>query len=537
MSRGGISRSLIICSLALFLIQPAARAEEEKFGEVNFPISCSAAAQTQFNHAVAMLHSFFFPETVKAFTAIAKAEPSCAMAYWGVAISQRPNPLVAPFPPEVMRKGWEAIEAGRAAGAKTPRERQWIEALAVFFKDYDKVDLRTRTLAYESAMAQLSARYPDDDEAAIFYALALNEAVDLNDKTFARQFKAASILQGLEARHPNHPGIPHYIIHSYDFAAICQQGLPAARRYADLSPSAPHALHMPSHTFSMLGLWEESIAANWKTVAAGKEYAAKNNLDGIYPADPHSYDFIQYAYLQLGQDGKAKSLMEEVGDIRKVFSPRLTSDTALAAVPARYMLERQDWRGAAGLLVPATVNAAPAKAIIHFARAIGAARSGDFGATQADIEKLKELSAELAKTNQPYWAGQVDLQILAAQAWLAYGQGNKAEAVTLMRAAADLEDKSEKHVAMENRLYPMRELLADLLLAQGQSAAALTEYETSMKNTPERLRVFYGAAKAAEALGDKEMAAQYFQKLMRLTQNADSDRPEIREAKQFAAAR
>jgi len=533
-----VGKAICATIAAMLWTQPClGQSASEQFGEVHFPISCSPAAQQQFEHGVAMLHSFFFPETVKAFTAISKSEPSCAMAYWGIAISQRPNPLVAPFAPEVMRKGWEAIEAGRAAGAKTQREKDWIESLAVFFKDYDKVDLRTRTSAYETAMAQLSARYPDDDEAAIFYALALNEAVDLNDKTFAKQLKAAAILQGLEAKRPNHPGIPHYIIHSYDFAAICQQGLPAARRYAGLAPSAPHALHMPSHTFSMLGLWEESIAANWKTIAAGKDYAAKNNLDGVYPADPHSYDFIQYAYLQLGHDGKAKAVMEEVGAIRKVFSPRLASDTALAAVPARYMLERQDWRGAAGLLVPATVNAPPAKAIIHFARAIGAARSGDFTAAQADIEKLKELSAELAKTNQPYWSGQVDVQILAARAWLAQGQSHVAEAVKLMRAAADLEDSSEKHVAMENRLYPMREPLADLLQAQGEPAAALTEYEASMKSAPERLRGFYGAAKAAQALGDKEKAAGHFRRLTRLTQGADSDRPEIREAKQFAAAR
>jgi hypothetical protein len=534
-----VKTSVIVATAgAIWWAQPClAQSANEQFGEVHFPISCTPAAQQQFERAVAMLHSFFFPETLKAFTAIAKAEPSCGMAYWGIAISQRPNPLVSPFPPEMMRKGWEAIEAGRAADAKTQREKDWIEALGTFFKDYDKVDLRTRTLAYEAAMAQLAARYPDDDEAAIFYALALNEAVDLNDKTFAKQFKAAAILQRLEAKQPNHPGIPHYIIHSYDFAAICQQGLPAARRYADLAPSAPHALHMPSHTFSMLGLWDESIAANLKTIAAGKEYAARNKLDGIYPSDPHSYDFIQYAYLQLGQDAKAKAVMEEVGAIQKVFSPRLASDTALAAVPARYMLERQDWRGASGLLVPATVNAAPAKAIVHFARAIGAARSGDFGGAQADIEKLKELSAELAKTNQTYWSGQVDVQTLAAQAWLAQSQGNKAEAVKLMRAAADLEDRSEKHVAMENRLYPMRELFADLLFAQGDSAAALSEYEASMKNAAERLRAFYGAAKAAEALGDKEKATSYFRSLAQLIQNADSDRIEIREAKQFAAGR
>jgi hypothetical protein len=434
-----------------------------------------------------------------------------------------------------MRNGWEAIEAGRAAGAKTQREKDWIEALAVFFKDYDKIDLRTRTLAYEAAMARLTTNYPDDNEAAIFYALALNEAMDLSDKTYAKQFKAASILQAIEAKLPNHPGIPHYIIHSYDFAAICQQGLPAARRYADLAPTAPHALHMPSHTFSMLGMWDESIAANIKTIAASQDYAAKNKLDGIYAAVPHSYDFMQYAYLQLGQDDKARALMAEAGAINKVFRPILGSETGLAAVPARYMLERQDWRGAAGLQVPAVVNAPPARAIIYFTRALGAARSGDLAAAQTDIGKLQELKAALEKASQPYWAGQVGVQILAAQAWLAHGQGDGAEAVKLMRAAADLEDSSEKHVAMENRLYPMRELLADLLMEQNQPAAALAEYETSMKNAPQRLRGFYGAARAAAAAGDSEKSAVYFGSLARLTRNADSDRTEIREAKHFMA--
>ena len=534
---GRTSRFVIAAVLSLSLAQVTARAEEEKFGEVNFPISCSPAAQGEFNRAVAMLHSFFFPETVKAFTAIAQHEPSCAMAYWGIAISQRPNPLVAPFPADVMSKGWQAIEAGRAASTKTQREKDWIEALAVFFQDYDKVALRTRTLAYEGAMAQLADRYPDDSEAAIFYALALNEAVDLSDKTYAKQFKAAAILQAIEAKQPNHPGIAHYIIHSFDFAPICRQGLPAAQRYAELAPAAPHALHMPSHTFSMVGMWRESIVANVKTIASGKDYAARHNLDGIYPGDPHAYDFMQYAYLQLGEDRQAKALMDEVGAIKKVFSPRLTTDTALAAVPARYMLERQDWRGAASLVVPAIVTAPPAKAITHFTRALGAARLGEFATAHADIDKLKELEASLAKAGDAYWSDQVGVQVLAAQAWLAQGEGDKAAAAKLMRAAADREDNSEKHVAMENRLYPMRELLADLLLEQGDAAAALTEYETAMKNAPERLRGLYGAAKAAEASGNKEKAGAYFRRLMTLTRDAQVDRAEIREARQFAASR
>jgi len=285
----------------------------------------------------------------------------------------------------------------------------------------------------------------------------------------------------------------------------------------------------------MLGMWDESIAANIKTIAASQDYAAKNKLDGIYAAVPHSYDFMQYAYLQLGQDDKARALMAEAGAINKVFRPILGSETGLAAVPARYMLERQDWRGAAGLQVPAVVNAPPARAIIYFARALGAARSGDLAAAQTDIGKLQELKAALEKASQPYWAGQVGVQILAAQAWLAHGQGDGAEAVKLMRAAGDLEDSSEKHVAMENRLYPMRELLADLLMEQNQPAAALAEYETSLKNAPQRLRGFYGAARAAAATGDKEKSAVYFGSLVRLTRNADSDRSESREAKHFMA--
>jgi hypothetical protein len=528
---------LFVLPTLLLLAQPAAQAQEEKFGRVNFPISCSAAAQTQFNRAVAMLHSFFFPETVKAFTALAAQEPTCAMAYWGIAISQRPNPLVAPFPPELMKNGWQAIEQARAASAKSQRESDWIEALAVFFKDHDSVDLRKRTLAYEAAMERLAARYPDDSEAAVFYALALNEAVDLNDKTYAKQFKAAAILQAIEAKQPDHPGVPHYLIHSYDFAPICRDGLPAAQRYAELAPAAPHALHMPSHTFSMLGMWEESISANVKTLAASRAYATANKLDGTYAAAPHSYDFMQYAYLQLGQDGKARAVMAEAAAIEKVFRPILGSETGLAAVPARYMLERQDWSGAAGLQMPVAVRAAPAKAIIHFARAIGAARSGSLAGAQVDIGALQELKTELERAGQPYWAGQVEVQLLAARAWLAHGQGDDAEAVKLMRAAADLEDASEKHVAMENRLYPMRELLADMLMEQRQPAAALVEYEASMKNVPERLRGFFGAAKAAEALGDRDKAAGYFRSLARLTSSAESDRVEVREAKRFSVTR
>jgi tetratricopeptide (TPR) repeat protein len=329
--------------------------------------------------------------------------------------------------------------------------------------------------------------------------------------------------------------VTHYLIHSYDFPPLADRGVPAANKYAKIAPAAPHAQHMPSHIYSMVGMWEESIASNLNSLAVAKDYAAKSKLDGVLAGVPHSYDFMQYAYLQLGQDAKAKALIEENNAITKVVGPQLVR-MGQAAVPARYMLERQDWKGAAQLK-PLGLNVPSGEAVTHFARALGAARSGDFAAAQADIDKLKEIRTGLEKAGQGYWAGQVEIQILAAQAWAAQGQGRREEATKLMRAAADLEDSSEKHVAMENRLYPMRELLADMLMAQGQPAAALAEYEASMSNARSRLRGYYGAAKAAEATGDKQKAAAYYGALVKLTQNGDGERAEIREAKQALAVR
>jgi len=448
-------------------------------------------------------------------------------------VSTRPNPLVGPFDAATLKRGLEAVEKGKAVGAKTQRERDWLAAIEEFYKDYDKVDQDTRTKNYEKAMEALVRKYPDDVEAKIFYALALNETFD--HKTLANLEKAIQILEPLDKQYPEHPGITHYLIHSYDFPAIAKRGVPAADKYAKIAPSAPHALHMPSHVYSMIGMWDASIAANLRTVASSNDYAAKNNLDGIYPAVPHAWDFMQYAYLQLGQDSKAKALVQEVNAVKKIFAARYATECGAAAVSARYMLERQDWKGAAGLPLLDIVKAPQAKAVTHFARALGAARSGDFVAAQADIDSLKDLRAGLEKANQGYWAGQVEVQILAAQAWIAQGQNDRAGALKFMRAAAELEDSSEKHVAMENRLYPMRELLADMLMLQGDAAAALKEYETSMQNAPMRLRGFYGAAKAADTVGDKKKAGEYFTKLAQLTRHADGDRPEVREVKQRPA--
>src|SRR5215813_10772850 len=510
------------------------KARGEKLGRVQFKTSCTPEAQKQFEQALAMLHSFFFPETVKAFTAIPETDPNCAIAYWGIAISQRPNPLVGPFDAAMLKRGLDAVEKGKAIGAKTQRERDWLAAIEHFYKDYDKVDQDTRAKNYEKAMEALAKKYPDDVEAKIFYALALNETFD--HKTMNNLVKAIEILEPIDKQYPDHPGVTHYLIHSYDFPALADRGVPAANKYAKIAPAAPHAQHMPAHIYSMVGMWDASIASNLASVAVAKEYAEKSKLDGVLAGVPHAYDFMEYAYLQLGQDAKAKALIEENAAVQKVVGVQLAGRMGQAAVPARYMLERQDWRGATQLQ-PLGFAIPPAEAIIHFARAMGAARSGDLAAAQPDVAKMIEIRAGLERANQSYWAGQVEIQILAAQAWIAQAQGKPEEALKFMRAAADLEDGSEKHVAMENRLYPMRELLGDLLMEQGQPGEALKAYEASMKNARERLRGFYGAAKAAEASGDKEKATAYYTELVRLTKNADTDRPEIRAAKQALAAR
>jgi tetratricopeptide (TPR) repeat protein len=506
----------------------------EKLGRVLFKTSCTPQAQKEFERALALLHSFYFPETVKAFSAIPQTDPNCAIAYWGIAVSTRPNPLVGPWDAATLRRGLEAVKQGQAIGAKTARERDWLAAIEEFYKDFDTVDQDTRTKNYARAMEALTKKYPRDVEAKIFYALALNETFD--HKSMEPLLKAIKILAPLDKKYPDHPGITHYLIHSYDFAPLAKKGVPAANKYAKIAPAAPHAQHMPSHIYSMVGMWQESIDSNLRSVKVANEYAAASKLDGTLAGVPHAYDFMEYAYLQLGQDAKAKALIEDSAAVQKIIGPVSAGQMARAAVPARYMLERQDWQGAAALQPLGTPFPA-AEAVTHFARAMGAARSGNFAAAQADIDKLKELRAGLAQANQSYWAEQVEVQILATQAWVAQIQNQKDEALRFMHAAADLEDGSEKHVAMEYRLYPMRELLGDMLREQGQAVAALKEYEVSMKNAPNRLRGYYGAAKAAEAAGDQKKAATYMRRLAQLTRAADSDRLEVREAKQQQASR
>jgi hypothetical protein len=500
-------------------------------GKVHFAVSCTPAAQEEFDHAVALLHSFFWPETIKAFTAVSATDPNCAMAYWGIAISQRPNPLIGAPAAAAQKLGWEAVEKAKTIPAKTQREADYIGAMETLYKDYDKADYHTRAVAYTSAMEKIYKDNPRDSEAAIFYALALNESEDLADKTLANQRRAAAILEKEFSEQPTHPGIAHYLIHSYDYPALAAQGLPAARKYAALAPASPHARHMPSHIFAMLGEWQDMIKADNNSLVASEEYAAKNFGGATNSGIAHSMDFLTYAYLQTAQDEKAKAVVEKRDGITKWVNHLLPGDMGYAAIPVRYALERNQWSEAAALQ-PVESQYPQAIAIGHFARALGAARNGHPDAALADITKLGALAKDLA--GNKYWSEQVTIEHGAAKAWVIKAEGRADEAIASMRAAADLEDASEKNISMENRLFPMRELLGDMLLESGQPQVALAEYEQALTRTPARLRSYYGAAKAAEKTGDAAKAKSYYQKIVAMC-SEDSDRPGVKEAKAVLA--
>jgi len=489
-----------------------------------------------------MLHSFFYPETEKAFRVVADKDPSCAMAYWGIAISQRPNPLTAPFPDALLKQGLDAIGKARMTGSPNALEREWIESLVPFFQDYQTVNQRTRSERYEAAMAALFARHPKDPEVTAFYALALLEAVDLSDKTYAKQLKAARLLEPLQRAHPDHPGIPHYLIHAYDYAPIAAKGLPAARRYASLAPSAPHALHMPSHTFSTLGMWPDAIRTNIAADAATRAYAASTNpaaaarpaaIAGRY----HALDFLANAHLQSAQDAAARAILDERNSIDGIPpTSSITAHTGWAAIPVRYTFERGAWQEAAAL-APMKSIFKQAEAIIWFGRAVGAARSGQAEQGRADLAQLSRLRQELTTADEPYWADQVGIQEAAADAWLAMAGHDPARAIARMREAADREDRSEKHVAMENRLSPMRELLGELLVETGQPREALREFEASLRLTPNRFRSLAGAADAAARAGHRRTAAAYYRKLVTLAGTGGSERPALVSARTFLGRR
>ena len=511
----------------------------EKLGRVNFSVSCKPAARVQFNRATALLHSFWYGEAEKAYAGVAKGDPDCAMAYWGVAMSLY-HPVWAPATNEELQKGRAAVEKAKSIGAKTQREKDYIAAIEAFYKDSDKLPHPARALAYEQAMEHVYLNYPKDHEAAIFYALSLlGTAATTIDKTYEKQKKAAQILNKILPAEPQHPGVAHYLIHSFDYPQLAELALPAARSYAKIAPSSPHALHMPSHIFTRLGLWQESIRSNLASAAAAQKHVAMSHPGAASFDQLHALDYLVYAYLQGAQDKEARRILDQVVFFKKVDQEVFQSAYAWAAIPARYAIERRRWSEAAQLeLHPANFpwnKFRYAEAITYFARALGAARSNNPAAARTDTEKLSAIQHELAEAKEKYWAEQVEIQRQAALAWVLHAEGKDAEALTQMRSAATLEAATEKRPVTPGPIIPARELLGDLLIELNQPGQALQEFAASLQDSPNRFNGLFGAAHSAELLGDKKTAGEYYAKLIALTSNADSDRPELRRTREFLA--
>ena len=527
----GVAASVLVPASAAQQPEPHAHAAPGRLGTVHFATSCAPAVQQHFDRGVALLHSFWFSAAIDAFNATLKGDPRCVMAQWGIAMSWWGNPFAGFRSPQALKAGLAATEAARASGAGTDREQAYVNAVDLLFRDAATVDQRTRTVAYEKAMAALSEKYADDIEARIFYALALDQTALPTDKTYANQLKAAGILEDEFKRQPEHPGLAHYIIHSFDVPALAPRALDAARRYARIAPDAPHALHMPSHTFTRVGSWQESIDANLASAAAARK-------DNATAEELHALDYQAYAYLQTAQDAAAKRTVEAIEGLGAKIqttgagnaAPPPAGYYALAAIPARYALERAAWTEAAAL-APRQTPFPWADAVTHFARALGAARTGDAAAARQEVEVLATLRDALKKANDAYWTGQVEIQRRGASAWLALAEGRTAEGLTLMREAADLEDATEKAAVTPGPIKPARELLGEMLLQLKQPAEALAEFDATLKKEPNRFRATYGAARAAEAAGEKTRAAGYYASLRQLSKGADRPgRKELAEA-------
>jgi hypothetical protein len=515
-------------ALSMLLVSTLSADTTERIGQVSFPTSCAPAVQTSFERGVALLHSFWYIEAAKAFSSVAQADPDCAIAYWGLALSQWTQ-IWAPPQPAALKRGLEAVEKAKAAGAKTARERDYIAAAEAFFKDADTVDHRTRAQAYGRAMEQLYARYPADREAAIFYALALQATADPHDKTYANQRKSAALAEQVFAAEPNHPGAAHYIIHAYDYPPIAKQGLGAAGRYAQFAPTVPHALHMPSHIYVLLGMWPETIASNVQAAAAEKD---RGNPDDRM----HALDYLVYGYLQQAQDAEAKKIVDEARGIvaelaaRNYNSGRATAAFAVAAIEARWAMERGRWAEAAAI-EPRPSRFAHTDAMIHFARAVGAARIGNVAQARAETDRLAALRDTLQANKDGYWTEQVEIQRRAAAAWTARAEGKADEALALMRSAAALEATTEKHNISPGPIALARELLGDMLMEMREPGKAIAEYEAALAIAPNRFKTLHGLGRAAELAGDRDRARAAYGKLLAVAARSDGSRPELVQAK------
>lgn len=507
---------------------------DKEFGQVHFQTTCSKEVAKEMDLGLALLHSFEYDESEKAFARVIDRAPGCAMAYWGVAMSNY-HPLWAPPAKDELEKGARAIAAAQSITNKSKRETEYIDAIGDFFKGWETTDHRTRTINYSKAMEKLYADYPDDKEAAIFYALSLTAAADPADKTYTFQKKAGEILNALYQKDPNHPGIVHYIIHSFDYPDLASMALTAARNYAKVAPSSAHALHMPSHIFTRLGLWDECINSNIGSVSSAQCYAQSTGIKGHWDEELHGLDYLMYGYLQKGDNTDAKRQLDYLGSIQKVSPENFKVAYAFAAIPSRYVLENKSWKDAADLQLhdpdfpwkeyPWQLG------IYHFARLMGNVNSSQPEAAKKELNTLDSLHSVLVGLKDPYKANQVQIQYNSGKAWILFKEGKREEALKIMNAAADLEDKTEKHPVTPCEVLPARELLGDMLLQMNEPAQALAAYENDLHNRPNRFNSVYGAAKAAEGAKDMAKAGAYYKQLVTIAGSENSSRPELREAK------
>jgi len=524
-------------------------------GTVDFPVSCTPAVQEEFTRGVALLHSFFYEEARRIFTEVAAKDPDCAMAQWGIAMTWW-HPIWTPPTSDEMSAGKAAVDKAMAMKAGTDRERQFITALNAYYSTPDgpatgavgqschgPVGPRDRVVAYEKAMRQLRDRYPDDFETQAFYALAVLAVGYANptDTTLSNQLQAAGILEKLWKKNPQHPGVAHYLIHSYDYPAYAERGLAAARSYSSIAPWVPHALHMPSHIFTRLGMWEDSIVANRSSADASRAYAALRHRDATEAEELHALDYMAYSYLQEGEDAKAREIVDFAATVRKT-NPELefSGAYALAAIPARYALERNAWSEAAALRIPAVPHWASfpfMEALIEYAHALGRAHTGDLDGARKAMDRMRQLRDATTDSKFDYFKRQLDQQMQAASAWVAYGEGKKEDAVNLLRRAADAEDILGKHPVSPGALVPAREQLGDLLLKLERPKDAQREFEAALKIYPGRFRGLYGAAQASEQIGEKEKAQRYYAKLIEQTAKADGARTELAQLREDGAAK
>ncbi len=526
----------------------------QRAGSVDFPVTCLPAAQPEFVHGVALLHSFFYEEARRIFTSVAEKDPACAMAQWGIAMTWW-HPIWTPPTPEEMSAGKAAIQKALAIGGGTERERGFIRALYTYYHTPDDpaagpvgqschgpVGPLNRVAAYEKAMRELYVKYPDDFETQVFYALAVLAVgyATPADATLSNQLRAAGILENLWKQNPNHPGVAHYLIHSYDYPELAERGLPAARAYGAIAPWVPHALHMPSHIFTRLGLWDESIAANLAAAGAARAYAAKRHRQATESEELHGLDYLVYSYLQEAQDEKARAVLTFVGSVRETH-PELdfAAAYALAAVPARCALDRKAWDEASALPLPPLPHWSKypfLEALFEYAHALGRARSGDRDGARRAIGRMQQLRDATTDIRFAYFKMHLDLQIQAASAWVAFSEGEKDEATERLRLAADAEDRLGKNPVSPGALIPIREQLGDLLLERSQPKAALDEYEAALKIYPARFQGLYGSGLSAERMGDKKTALRYYRKLALQTVKADGSRPELAHVRQLIGA-